>query len=160
MLTTRLLASLALLIWTAVSWSGVRSDEQGQVVDLVHAAWVFNAEPIETPVLVGPQADRAVRLALEHLGDRWSTTFSTDVPASWRIGLEWEPGPDGLLIEILLDGEPLTPLRDSWRPTARRLSADLGPRWLGRGEHLIEFVAREARQDGALDLRRLLIELP
>lgn len=155
-MTLRVLLSLVVLCWTVVSKPG----EPGRVIEFVPAAWDYNAERIETVVLAGPEEDPAVLLTLQQLGDRWSTTFSTEAPATWRLALEWEPGPEGLLIEIMLDGEPLPPLRDAWRPTPRRLSADLGPRWLGRGEHLIEFVAREERHDGALRLRRLQLESP
>jgi len=118
--------------------------EPGLQFELAEQAWTRNAELVPSPPVTGSEGDLLVVLGFDASGTRWSTTFETDKAGTWVLALDWELGPAGLLLEIMIDGEPLSPLRDVWRPTARRLRADLGPRWLGEGQHQIEFIAREA----------------
>jgi hypothetical protein len=116
-----------------------------QVVDLAGAAWTRDGLETDTapPVLSVPDAPSLVELAFPKPGTRWACEFSTDEPATRRLALSWQGAPDGLLFEVVLDGQRLSPPRDGWRPTARALRSDLGSVWLGRGSHLLEFVARE-----------------
>ncbi|RKY19360.1 MAG: hypothetical protein DRQ55_10860 [Planctomycetota bacterium] len=117
-------------------------------VELATAEWTRNGEP--DAELARQNGDPpVVHLPYDAQGVRWATTFSTDEAASFRLYLDWSPAEDGLLIEVMLDGERLSPARDGWRPSSRRLISDLGPRWLGRGGHLLEFIAREQPVDVA-----------
>jgi len=59
---------------------------------------------------------------------------------------------------VVLDGQRLAPPRDAWRPTQRVLSSDLGGVWLGRGAHLLAFVAREVPGAGGARLRLSALE--
>ncbi|MFT7463571.1 MAG: hypothetical protein ACI9EF_001916 [Pseudohongiellaceae bacterium] len=127
-------------------------------IDFASCSWMRNAEQVETPIVEVGHSAPHVELSFPESGTRWSTTFSTAVPTTWRLALDWELGAQGLLIEIMVDGEPLPPLRDTWRPTRRDQRADLGPRWLGQGEHLLEFVSREATDDGCLPVQRLSLQ--
>ena len=110
--------------------------------------------------MLGEGDDRRVLLPVSGAGVRWQTTFETDAPGTVRLFLDWRPGPDGLLIEVLLDGQRQQPLLDGWRPTERPALTDLGPRWLGEGEHLLEFIAREDVEVGTLVLRALELRDP
>ena len=135
------------------------------VVDLAGASWTLDGEPPATPpVTAGGGPDdalpRHVLLPMPASNRRWAMRFGTDAAGTVRLGLEWVGAPDGLLYEIVLDGEPLSPARDAWRPTPRALSADLGARWLGAGGHLLEFVARERSADGCLRLVSLRLGPP
>lgn len=113
-----------------------------QSVDLAASAWLRNGEAQpQLQVDEGPPA--LVHLVFDARGVRWSTEFSTSEPATFRLLLDWTADDDGLLFELVLDGERLSPPRDGWRPGRRRLLSDLGSRWLGAGRHLLEFVARE-----------------
>jgi hypothetical protein len=118
-----------------------------QVVDLAAAAWTRDglAPEAAPPVLPVTNAPSLVELAFPEPGTRWACEFSTDVAATRRLELRWQGAPDGLLFEVVLDGQRLSPPRDGWRPTARALRSDLGSVWLGSGAHLLEFVAREKR---------------
>ena len=60
----------------------------------------------------------------------------------------------------MLDGQTVRPVRDGWRPTARALRNDLGPVWLGAGEHLLEFIAREDAPDAVLRVAALELRGP
>lgn len=106
-----------------------------------------------------PGDDAEIRLPWNELGERWSCVFAVEQAASARLNLEWTPDAEGLVFEILINGEPLVPARDGWRPTARTIHSDLGTRWFGEGRHLIEFVCRETG-GGALRLRSLKLETP
>lgn len=98
-----------------------------------------------------------VSLLQPELGVRWSFVFHTEQPGTARMFLDWFPGPEGLVIELVIDGERLVPARDGWRPTQRQERADLGSRWFGAGDHLVEIVAREGGGGGtqvrSLELR-------
>lgn len=160
-----LLVGLLLLCAVAVAGPArhrvaLRGPQTTLEFDLAAGPWTRNAEPVEVPVLGGGPDDAAVVLSFDELGTRWSTTFATEQPTTWRLSIDWQLGEQGLLIEIMIDGEPLPPLRDLWRPTARPQHADLGPRWLGAGEHLLEFIAREAVDDGTLPVQRLTLQRP
>ena len=132
-----------------------------QVVDLAAAAWTRDGLPPDAapPVLPMPGAPSQVELAFPKLGTRWACEFSTDAPATRRLALSWQGAPDGLLFEVVLDGQRLSPPRDAWRPTARTLHSDLGSVWLGRGAHLLEFVAREKPPAPPGRLRLAALEL-
>ncbi len=109
-----------------------------RMVELGDAVWERNGRTQQTGVGAG--------LVYEQRGVHWSTVFSIDAPGTYALRLDWEPGPDGVLMELLLDGRRLGLPRDAWRPTQRRVVAELGSAWLGPGGHLLEFVSRE---DGA-----------
>jgi hypothetical protein len=126
--------------------------EEPRRLPLAESTWTRNGETSEGAERSGDVEPR-VRLPVDGTGVRWQTRFHTDAPGTVRLTLGWEPGPDGLLVEILLDGERQPPLLDGWRPTRRMSETDLGPRWLGAGEHLLEFIAREDVSDGAIVLR-------
>lgn len=98
-------------------------------------------------------------LPMTRRGDRWLHEFEVDRAGTARLELDWSPGPDGMLVELLLDGQRLDPPRDAWRPTPRRVLADLGSRWLGPGRHLLEIVCREQRA-GVLDVHALVVRPP
>jgi len=138
-LSRRALACFCLLLLTAAM-----SSEPALQIELAEQDWTRNGELVESPSVLGTEDDSLVVLAFDAPGTRWSTSFATEGPDTWRLALDWELGPAGLLLEIMIDGEALPPLRDVWRPTARRQRADLGPRWLGAGQHQLEFIAREA----------------
>jgi hypothetical protein len=129
-------------------------------IDIGAAAYTRNGVTDGSATRGEPGTSRAgsVRLPFTERGVRWATEFSSGAPGSVRLALEWEPGPDGLVFEVVLDGTRLSPARDGWRPSPRALTSDLGPAWLGPGAHLLEFVAREQAPDSALHLRALLLE--
>ena len=121
----------------------------GLAVDLGRASWTRNGVlPAVAPVVTAA-ADRngdghaLVSLPCETLGVRWATTFETGAGRMARLTLDWQGAPDGLLLEVVVDGQRLQPARDAWRPSPRALRTDLGPLWLGPGGHLFEIVARE-----------------
>ncbi len=100
----------------------------------------------------------SVALPLSERGVRWAMQWSTPEAFSARLALDWNPGPDGALFEVVLDGQRLSPVRDAWRPSSRELRSDLGAAWLGAGTHLLEFVAREQSAAAELHLRALVME--
>ncbi len=114
-----------------------------QRVELTAADWMHGgvAEPVESSAIGA--GDVFARLPFGGRNERWATVFETADAFTARAFLDWAPGPDGLLFEIVLDGERLPPPRDGWRPTPRALATDLGSVWLGQGRHLLEFVSRE-----------------
>ena len=137
-------------------------------VDLAGATWRLNgsqdADLMESLALLLPgdpdtPDDDLVLLHGTAMGDRWATVFVTPQATTHRLALDWQPGPDGALFEIVIDGERLSPPRDGWRPRQRRLVTDLGSRWLGKGEHLLEFVFRE-QADARLRLHALELRAP
>ncbi len=132
-------------------------------VDLAHAPWQLDGRPADGAV-VEPAAqaggDDIVYLPCPKRDARWTCEFTTDEAFTARVYLDWRPGPDGLLFEMLLDGRRLSPPRDGWRPAPRDLRSDLGSAWLGRGSHLFEVLPREAAPRGALRLRALLLQRP
>jgi hypothetical protein len=132
-----------------------------QLVDLAAGRWSLDAaEPEDTERHTDGGLDY-VRLPMAASGARWTTSFHTERAATFRLQLDWLPGPEGLLIEVMLDGERQLPLLDGWRPTRRHITTDLGPRWLGAGDHLLEFVAREnPAQAGELLLHALQLHDP
>lgn len=145
--------------------SSAMTSEPALQFELAEQVWTRNAELVESPPVRGSEDDLLVVLGFDSPGTRWSTTFETEAADTWRLALDWELGPAGLLLEIMIDGEPLPPLRDVWRPSARRQRADLGPRWLGAGQHQIEFIAREATAEDLvvhpeLSARRLRLDEP
>ena len=128
-------------------------------VTLAHADWTLDGVEPPGPPLVEARGEQAlVRLPFERRNARWATVFETAGPGTARLTLHWAGGPDGLLFEVVLDGQRLAPPRDGWRPSARGLSTDLGSRWLGQGRHLLEFVSREQAAPGAC-LRLHALEL-
>lgn len=152
------LIALAVLLSVLVSWRAVPVEPV--VVPLGAAEWSRNGEPVEGLVREEIDGDARVTLPVDGMGVRWSTVFSTEGAGTYRLFLSWDPGPEGLLFEVLLDGERLPPPRDGWRPTSRHLTSDLGPRWLGKGDHLLEFIAREKVESGELVLRELELRPP
>jgi hypothetical protein len=121
-------------------------------IDLAHASWTRNGRaPASPPAVTAPEgeaardgSDRAlVTLTVDVRGTRWATSFDTETGRMARLALDWSGGPDGLLLEVVIDGQRLLPARDAWRPSPRPLHTDLGPLWLGPGGHLFEIVARE-----------------
>lgn len=110
-------------------------------LELAGVAWsrdgVLQPTPPATP-------EGYVELPGGPLGRRWAFVFHTERAGSARLHLDWRPGPEGGIIEFVLDGERLSPARDGWRPVDTPERADLGTRWFGAGEHLVEIVAREA----------------
>jgi hypothetical protein len=152
----RLGTLLALLLATALpAWPA--PGVAGDIVTLAAAGWsVDGLEPETPPAVEGLDEQAAVRLPFARRNVRWATQFETVEPGTARLVLHWRGGPDGLLHEVVLDGQRLPPPRDGWRPSSRDLSTDLGSRWLGEGRHLLEFVAREqAAPDACLRLRAL-----
>jgi hypothetical protein len=101
----------------------------------------------------GPELLMALR------GDRWLYEFDVDQAGTARLELDWTPGPTGMLVELLLAGQRLGPPRDAWRPTPRRVLADLGSRWLGPGRHLLEIVCRE-QSPGLVVVHELVVRPP
>jgi len=147
---------LALLLIASLLALAPGTDRQR--IPLAEARWTLDGAESALPGLVGAGASTRVRLPVRASGQRWATQFETARPGTFRLVLEWQPGPDGLLFEILLDGERQPPPRDGWRPTSRALRTDLGSRWLGDGQHLLEFIAREEVAAGALELGALDLE--
>lgn len=129
-------------------------------IDLADAIFMRNGLPSDAPTRGAPGTAEAgsVRLAFSERGVRWAMQWSSSEAFTARLALEWIPGPDGALFEVVLDGQRLSPARDGWRPSAREVTSDLGPVWLGAGGHLLEFVAREQSPDAALHLRALVLE--
>lgn len=148
-----------LLLCVGVAWRS-SSSAAAQLVPLGTADWARNGEPVPDLEREEVDGEARVRLPFDGMGVRWSTVFRTEGAATRRLFLSWDPGPDGLLFEVLLDGERQPPPRDGWRPTSRHLVSDLGPRWLGDGEHLLEFISREKVERGALALRSLELRPP
>lgn len=130
-------------------------------VDLAHATWTRQGVVPASPPVVeeGPGSAAVVELAFDTAGVRWACEFTTADAATRRLHLRWRGAPDGLLFEVVLDGQRLSPPRDGWRPGARDLVSDLGGVWLGRGAHLFEVVAREQPPDGVGRLRLAALEL-
>jgi hypothetical protein len=130
------------------------------LADLAHARWTLDGrEPPAPPALVHVDGEPPrVELPFTRMGQRWACEFSTAEPATQRLSLAWQGAPDGLLFEVVLDGQRLTPPRDGWRPTPKALSSDLGGTWLGRGAHLLEFVAREKPGAQGARLRLAVLE--
>ena len=120
-------------------------------IDLARSTWTLNGQaPASSPAVSSPDdaapggGERAlVTLPLDARGARWATTFQTDAGRMARLLLDWSGGPDGVLLEVVVDGQRLLPARDAWRPSPRALRTDLGSLWLGPGGHLFEIVARE-----------------
>jgi hypothetical protein len=119
-------------------------------IDLARSTWTRNGVPPDSSPAVAPAAESAaapdralVALPCDSKGVRWATHFDTERGRMARLTLEWTGGPDGLLFEVVIDGQRLLPPRDAWRPSPRELASDLGPLWLGPGGHLFEIVARE-----------------
>jgi len=121
-------------------------------IDLARSSWTRNGRaPESPPAVTAPEGEAArggsdrplVTLPLDARGVRWATTFDTESGRMARLALDWDGGPDGLLLEVVIDGQRLLPARDSWRPSPRALHTDLGSLWLGPGGHLFEIVARE-----------------
>jgi hypothetical protein len=135
--------------------ASVRETER---VPLAGATWTKDSMPVPPPVITGEGADALVTLPLATRGERWGMLFRTDEAATARLVLDHRGGPDGVLYEVVLDGQRLTPARDAWRPSPRDLATDLGPVWLGAGGHLLEFVARE-QPSGSAALRLRALEL-
>jgi hypothetical protein len=145
-------------------------------LDLSAATWRCDGEPAEPDrVTIGgppagagrdlpggevPSPATAVVLDFAGLGTRWSTTFTRADPANLRPVLVAQGGPDGLLIEVVLDGRRLRPAHDTWRPSVGPLRLDLGPVWLGPGEHLLEIVGREKVGRARLPVRSLELVAP
>ena len=141
--------ALALLPWARSAVEDEALVQARRVVALDQGAWTRSGAP----------AGGGPRLDLRGRGDRWLLEFGVDRGGMARIELDWTPGPDGMLVELLLDGQRLGAPRDAWRPTPRRVRADLGSRWLGPGRHLLEIVCREQRV-GHLDVHELLVRPP
>jgi hypothetical protein len=136
--------------------NAVPSTRDAQRVDLSGAIWTNDSRPAPPPAVSGAGAAALVTLPQRARGERWAMVFETDAAGTARLLLEHRGGPDGLLYEVVLDGQRLTPARDAWRPTQRDVRVDLGPQWLGPGSHLLEFVAREQPAwTAALSLRSL-----
>jgi len=137
---------------------GAAASDPTPRVDLAGAQWTRNGVlPESPPVQLAADGEVPAHVALP-MGERplrWALRFTTAQAATHRLWLDWAGGPDGLVFEVMLDGEPLRPARDAWRPTLRGLRSDLGPRWLGQGEHLLEFIARETSPGAALRLSAL-----
>ncbi len=130
-------------------------------VDLARATWTLDGRaPAAAPrVDVAEGAPALAELSFARLGQRWACEFSSVEAATQRLALRWQGAPDGLLFEVVLDGQRLAPPRDGWRPTPRVLASDLGGVWLGRGAHLLEFVAREKPGADGARLRVSALEL-
>jgi hypothetical protein len=130
-------------------------------VDLARAAWMLDGRPppAAPPVLAQQDAPMLAELAFTRMGQRWACEFTTDAPQTRRLALRWQGAPDGLLFEVVLDGQRLSPPRDGWRPSPRPLASDLGGVWLGAGAHLLEFVAREKTPAEGARLRVAALEL-
>lgn len=130
-------------------------------VDLARATWTLDGRPppAAPPVLAPEGAPALAELAFTRMGQRWACEFTTEAPQTRRLALRWQGAPDGLLFEVVLDGQRLSPPRDGWRPTPRALSSDLGGVWLGAGAHLLEFVAREKPPVEGARLRVAALEL-
>jgi hypothetical protein len=139
----------ALLLGALLS-SIVPSPAADRRIDLARATWTRNGvAPAEalapaSPAAIDGAPDRAlIALPCDARGVRWATSFETERGCMARLTLDWNGGPDGLLFEVVIDGQRLMPARDAWRPSPRELASDLGPFWLGPGGHLFEIVARE-----------------
>lgn len=153
--------ALAVLVSQAVATTPrAPGPRDGEVlrVPLAGAEWTRDSRPAPPPAVVGKTAGAFVTLPCAARGQRWATTFRTARPGTARLVLDHRGGPDGLLYEVVLDGQRLTPARDAWRPSPRDLRTELGPQWLGEGTHLLEFVARE-EPVGAAALRPRALEL-
>jgi hypothetical protein len=165
-IAARLLAALALALSAGGADGGRDAGDaalEERRVELAAAAWTRNGIAV-TDALIEPgataDAPPAARLPFPQRGVRWATEFTTEAPGTARLVLDYAPGPDGLLFEVVLDGTRLSPPRDGWRPTPRAVAADLGAAWLGRGAHLLEFVAREEAPEAALHVRALRLLPP
>ena len=139
-------------------WAGAGAAAPDLAVDLGRSAWTRNGVLPASAPAVAPAADKdrdddgtdddgggraLVSLPCDERGVRWATTFETGTGRMARLTLDWNGGPDGLLFEVVVDGQRLLPARDAWRPSPRALRTDLGSLWLGPGGHLFEIVARE-----------------
>ena len=144
---------LCALLAALIAWRALPSESV--VVLLGDAPWSRNGELVEDLVRDTVDGEPRVFLPVNGTGVRWSTVIRTQGAATYRLLLSWDPGPDGLLFEVLIDGERHPPPRDGWRPSSRHLMSDLGPRWLGDGDHLLEFIAREDVDAGTLVFRQL-----
>lgn len=133
------------------------TDGPAQVVDLTRLVWLRDGAAPDAPP-VRQRRDEApdlVELPCDALGRRWATIFETEAGGTFRVGLDWRPDERGLLIELQLDGRPIGPARDAWRPAPRELRSDLGPARLGAGTHRLVVVTREQREDGQVSLAAL-----
>ncbi len=131
----------------ALAWllGAAPAPSDGPTIDLARAAWQLDGRaPPSAPQLLVIDGATHVALPLAARGTRWSTQLDAGPGATYRLLLDARGGPDGLLLEVVLDGARLRPVHDTWRPSAGPLRLDLGPTWLGPGPHLLEFVAREA----------------
>ena len=137
---------------------GLGAGAPDQVVDLARASWTRDGVLPAIAPAVERDVDRdgrddgtdddgsgraLVRLPCGTGGVRWATTFETAQGRMTRLTLDWNGAPDGLLFEVVVDGQRLQPARDAWRPSPRALRTDLGSLWLGPGGHLLEIVPRE-----------------
>jgi hypothetical protein len=127
-------------------------------VALTEAVWTNDGMPAPPPPITGQGALAQVSLPVHERGERWAIVFQTGRAGTAGLVLDHRGGPDGLLYEVVLDGQRLTPARDAWRPSARDLRTDLGPLWLGQGDHLLELVVRE-EPSGAAALHLRALEL-
>ena len=153
-------ARLSVLVALLLAWDRA-PPEPVLRIDLARSTWTLNGAAPETAPGVAPDAapgeapgeappaagsgpvGALVTLPCIARGVRWATSFDTESGRMSRLSLDWAGGPDGLLFEVVVDGQRLLPARDAWRPSPRGLRSDLGSLWLGPGGHLFEIVARE-----------------
>jgi hypothetical protein len=141
------LRALRVALGALLLWAGAAAPDLA--VDLGRASWTRNGVSPSVAPRVTVAADKdgdgraLVSLPCDDRGVRWATTFETGAGRMARLTLDWNGAPDGLLFEVVVDGQRLQPSRDAWRPSPRALRTDLGSLWLGPGGHLFEIVARE-----------------
>lgn len=83
-----------------------------------------------------------VVLVADQQGIRWTTTFALDAPTTAALSIAVETI-EGAVVEFVLDGERVGPLRDLWRPSRRELTVELGVHALSAGEHVLDVVFLE-----------------
>ncbi len=76
------------------------------------------------------------------VGGRWTTTFDVTKPVTAALLLETVVD-DSPVVEFLLDGERVGPMRDMWRPSERALKIELGVHFLAPGLHVFDVVFLE-----------------